>query len=54
MYVCGAALQVLGTTDEKPGTVYAELDYAEVEQRRLNMPVVQQKRYDMYALIDKT
>lgn len=46
--------QILGTTDEKPGTVYAELDYAEVETRRLNMPVMQQKRHDLYALIDKT
>ena len=47
-------LQILGTTDETPSFVYAELDYAEIETRRLNMPLTQQKRYDMYSLVDKT
>ena len=48
------ALQVLATTEEKPGIVYAELDYKEIEKRRTNMPITQQKRYDLYSLIDKT
>lgn len=47
-------MQVLGTIDEHPGFVYAELDYAEIETRRLNMPITQQKRYDLYSLVDKT
>ncbi len=47
-------MQVLATTDEKPGIVYAELDYAELEKRRTNMPLMQQKRYDLYSLLDKT
>ena len=47
-------LQVLATTDDKPGIVYAELDYGEIEKRRKNMPIAQQKRYDLYALIEKT
>ena len=45
--------QVLATTDEKPGIVYADLDYAEIETRRLNMPIADQKRSDLYALADK-
>lgn len=48
------SLQVLATTDEKPGIVYAELDYGEIEKRRTNMPIMQQKRYDLYSLLDKT
>ncbi len=50
----GMVLQVLATTEEKPGIVYAELDYAEIEKRRTNMPIMQQKRYDLYSLVDKT
>ena len=50
----GPDVQVLATTDEKPSIVYAELDYAELEKRRTNMPLMQQKRYDLYALVDKT
>jgi len=46
-------VQVLGTIDESPGFVYADLDYAEIETRRLNMPLMQQKRYDLYGLVDK-
>ena len=49
----GYNVQVLATTDEKPSIVYAELDYAELEKRRTNMPLMQQKRYDLYSLIDK-
>ena len=49
----GVRAQVLATTDEKPGIVYADLDYAEIETRRLNMPIAHQKRSDLYALADK-
>lgn len=44
---------MLATTDEKPGIVYADLDYAELDTRRLNMPISDQKRRDLYALVDK-
>ncbi len=44
---------MLATTDETPGIIYADLDYKEVETRRLNMPVAEQRRRDLYALHDK-
>lgn len=49
----GGDAQVLATTDETPGIVYADLDYQEIEARRQNMPVAQQRRGDLYALLDK-
>lgn len=54
LYEGRVILQVLGTTDEKPGIVYAELEYGEIERRRTNMPIMQQKRFDLYSLVDKT
>jgi omega-amidase len=51
--VVGPFGQVLATIDEKPGTVYAELDFAEIETRRQNMPIQQQKRYDLYSQVQK-
>jgi omega-amidase len=45
--------QILATTDDKPGIVYAELDFAEIETRRQNMPIQQQKRYDLYSQVQK-
>lgn len=46
-------LQILATTGHEPDIIYAELDFAEVEERRTNMPLTQQKRLDLYELIDK-
>ena len=46
--------EVLATTEHQPGIVYAELDMDEVGERRRNMPLTQQKRTDLYELIDKT
>jgi omega-amidase len=46
--------EVLATTEHQPGIVYAELDLDEVGERRRNMPLTQQKRTDLYELIDKT
>ena len=54
VFYCADCRQILGTTEEQPGTVYAELDYKELETRRQNMPIAQQKRHDLYALVDKT
>lgn len=45
-------IQVLATTEHAPDIIYAELDFAEVEERRKNMPLTQQKRHDLYELLD--
>lgn len=45
--------ECLGSTDEQPSTVYADLDFEEIVIRRTNMPLDEQKRYDLYDLIDK-
>jgi omega-amidase len=38
--------------DEQPGIVYADMDFAQLEERRANMPLRQQKRSDLYSLLD--
>jgi omega-amidase len=45
---------ILGSTDEAPAIVYADLDLEEVGTRRANMPLAAQRRGDVYALVDKT
>ncbi len=45
--------EIIGTTDEKPGVVFAECDLAQVAQRRRAMPLEQQRRGDVYALVDR-
>eukprot|EP00195_Chlamydomonas_chlamydogama_P017009 CAMPEP_0202892380 /NCGR_PEP_ID=MMETSP1392-20130828/2095_1 /ASSEMBLY_ACC=CAM_ASM_000868 /TAXON_ID=225041 /ORGANISM="Chlamydomonas chlamydogama, Strain SAG 11-48b" /LENGTH=314 /DNA_ID=CAMNT_0049576305 /DNA_START=56 /DNA_END=1000 /DNA_ORIENTATION=- len=52
--VVGPFAEVLATTGHEEDIVYAELDYNQVLERRTNMPLSQQKRYDLYALLDKT
>ena len=52
--IYGPFAEEIATTEEKAGTVFAELDYSELEQRRKNMPLTQQKRWDLYSLVDKT
>jgi omega-amidase len=49
----GPFAEVLATCEHEPTTVYAELDYSQVEERRLNLPLRQQKRADLYELVDK-
>jgi omega-amidase len=51
--VVGPFAEIVATTEHEPGTVYAELDYAQVRQRRTNMPLTQQRRGDLYAVVDK-
>jgi omega-amidase len=51
--VVGPFAEVLATTDEKPSIVYAHLDYAQLEERRSNMPLATQRRHDLYGLEDK-
>lgn len=48
------ARQILATTDHQPGIVYCEMDFGQLEERRANMPLRQQKRPDLYALLDCT
>lgn len=48
----GPFAEVLATTDCNEDIVYAELDYAQIEERRANMPLSKQKRKDLYTLID--
>lgn len=45
--------EVIGTTEHSPDIVYAELDLDEVAERRKHMPLTQQKRQDLYELVDK-
>ncbi len=45
---------VLGTTGEGAAIVYAEVDTGEIATRRRNMPLSEQRRGDVYELIDKT
>ena len=40
--------------DEKAGIVYCEMDFAQLAERRANMPLRQQKRGDLYSLLDLT
>lgn len=50
--VVGPFAEILGTTDEKPGIVYADLDWSEVSTRRQNMPLQSQKRWDLYSAVE--
>jgi len=51
--VVGPFAEVLATCEEGPATVVAELDFDQVDQRRSNMPLGQQRRGDLYELVDK-
>lgn len=52
--VVGPFAEVLASTEHAPDTVYAELDYSQVAERRTNLPLRQQKRRDLYELLDKS
>ena len=45
---------IIAQTEEKATIVHAELDFAQVDERRQNMPLFKQKRFDLYGLVDKT
>eukprot|EP00197_Chlamydomonas_leiostraca_P014609 CAMPEP_0202863496 /NCGR_PEP_ID=MMETSP1391-20130828/4111_1 /ASSEMBLY_ACC=CAM_ASM_000867 /TAXON_ID=1034604 /ORGANISM="Chlamydomonas leiostraca, Strain SAG 11-49" /LENGTH=400 /DNA_ID=CAMNT_0049543141 /DNA_START=12 /DNA_END=1215 /DNA_ORIENTATION=- len=51
--VIGPFAEVLATCDHEETTVYATLDYAQVAERRSQIPVRSQKRWDLYGLVDK-
>jgi omega-amidase len=46
--------EVLATTDEREGTVVASLDLSQLAARRAAMPLAQQRRGDVYELVDRT
>ncbi|KAG2451569.1 hypothetical protein HYH02_004167 [Chlamydomonas schloesseri] len=50
----GPFAEVLATTEHAPATVLADLDYGQLAERRAAMPLRQQKRHDLYLLLDKT
>lgn len=52
--VVGPWAEVLATTGHDPDVVMADLDLAQIEERRRNMPLVKQKRHDLYTMVDKT
>lgn len=51
--VVGPFAEVLATCEEAPAIVYADLDFAQVDERRANMPLERQRRGDLYELVDK-
>ncbi|XP_021750061.1 omega-amidase, chloroplastic-like isoform X1 [Chenopodium quinoa] len=44
--------EVLATTDHDETTLIAEIDYSLVEQRRAYLPIINQRRGDLYQLVD--
>ncbi|GLC43809.1 Omega-amidase, chloroplastic [Pleodorina starrii] len=52
--VVGPFAEILATTGHEPDTIVADMDYAQLAERRANMPLRQQKRHDLYELLDKT
>ena len=50
--VVGPFGEVLATRDHTAGTVFAEVDLDQIPARRQNMPLQQQRRSDLYALLD--
>ena len=52
--VIGPFAEVMATTGHDADIVYAEIDYAQIEERRSNMQLSKQKRGDLYQLQDLT
>jgi omega-amidase len=52
--VVGPLGEILATTEHEEATIFADIDYSELDTRRLNMPLESQRRGDLYHLIDVT
>jgi omega-amidase len=52
--VVGPFGEILATTEHEEATIFADIDYSELDTRRLNMPLESQRRGDLYHLIDVT
>jgi omega-amidase len=44
--------EVVATCDEKPALVVTDLDMRKVEEMRMAIPTMRQKRNDLYRLVD--
>ncbi|KAK9697279.1 hypothetical protein RND81_08G026800 [Saponaria officinalis] len=44
--------EVIATTEHEEAVVIAEIDYSLVEQRRMYLPFIKQRRGDLYQLVD--
>lgn len=44
--------EIVATCDEKPGVVIADLDMNKVKEMRMAIPTMDQKRNDMYRLVN--
>jgi len=44
--------EIVATCDEKPGVVIADLDMNKVNEMRMGIPTMDQKRNDMYRLVN--
>jgi len=51
--VVNSCFDVIATTDEKPNIVYADIALSRVDEVRSQIPVLQQKRKDIYEVIPK-
>lgn len=50
--VVGPFGEVLSTTEHDEATIFADIDYSQIAERRQNMPLGQQRRGDLYRLVD--
>lgn len=50
--VVGPFGEILSTTEHEEATIYAEIDYAQIHERRLNIPLGEQRRGDLYRVVD--
>ena len=46
--------KVVVSTDETESIVFGDIDLAEVDKVRSQIPVSSQKRWDLYSITDKT
>ena len=46
--------EVVVSTDERENIVYGDIDLAQVDSVRSQIPVTSQKRWDLYSITDKT
>eukprot|EP00898_Chlorokybus_atmophyticus_P005632 jgi/Chlat1/606/Chrsp103S00952 len=46
--------EILATTEHEATTIYAELDFSQIIERRRMLPLEQQRRGDVYKLVDMT
>ncbi|XP_002985119.2 omega-amidase, chloroplastic [Selaginella moellendorffii] len=52
--VIGPFGEILASTGREEAIFYADIDYAQIKERRMNMPLDHQRRGDLYQLVDLT